>query len=183
MTGPVLAWEDARPEIGWFDGFFLTMAGPALARLSGSLPAHPRLLHLGCGLGVKTETFRRLGFDPVGVDMDRDLLQRAAEAFPRSRFVAADIQALPFDDATFDVVFSFSTLQLVADKQAVIAESARVLRPGGRALFVENLKGSPFAHGYRAIHAETVAAAMLALAASDRSSGPVESDELARLGR
>ena len=36
---------------------------------------------------------------------------------------------------------------------------------------------------YRAIHADTVAAAMLALAASDRSSGPVESDELARLGR
>lgn len=36
---------------------------------------------------------------------------------------------------------------------------------------------------YRAIHADTVAAAMLALVASDRSSGPVESDELARLGR
>lgn len=40
-------------------------------------------------------------------------------------------EALPFDDATFDVVFSFQVLEHVADPQKVLAESWRVLKPGG----------------------------------------------------
>jgi SAM-dependent methyltransferase len=148
-----VSWEEARPRADWFDPFFVPMAGPPFERLTRSLHGPMRLLHLGCGLGLKTETLRRLGYDVVGVDVDEALLRRAKEAFPRSAFVAADIQNLPFADASFDVVFSFSTLQLVDDKQRAIDESARVLRAGGRAIFIENLRGSPLARGYRKLNA------------------------------
>ena len=77
-----------------------------------------------------------MGHDAVGIDLDAHLLERARASFPRSTFVDGDIQRLPFEDESFDVVFSFSTLQLVADKRAVLAECARVLRPGGRAVFI-----------------------------------------------
>jgi ubiquinone/menaquinone biosynthesis C-methylase UbiE len=47
-------------------------------------------------------------------------------------FRVADAQSLPFDDATFDVVFSESVLTFVEDKQRAVGEFARVTRPGGR---------------------------------------------------
>jgi SAM-dependent methyltransferase len=146
-------WEEARPEVHWFDPFFVTMVTPALAWLGDAGDRAPRLLHLGCGLGAKTETLRRLGYDAVGVDVDDALVARARVSFPRPHFVTADAQRLPFGDGSFDVVFSFSTLQLVDDREQALREAARVLRPGGRAIFIENLEGSPLARGYRALHA------------------------------
>jgi len=153
MSARAIDWETARPEPYWFDPFFASMVGPAAAQLPAPRERRPRLLHLGCGTGVKTETWRRLGYEAVGIDLDGDLLRRARASFPESRFVQGDMSAMPFGDATFDAVFSFSTLQLVENKRRVVEEAARVLRPGGRALFIENLRGNPLARGYRALHA------------------------------
>jgi SAM-dependent methyltransferase len=71
-----------------------------------------------------------------------------ASIFPSTLFVVGDMQALPFADESFDVVFSSSVLQL-ADWRRVIRECRRILKKDGRAVFIENLRGNPFARGYR----------------------------------
>ena len=86
----------------------------------------------------------------------------------------ADIEALAFPR------FWFLRPSLLAGQRAETRVGERIgLAVAG--LITPLMIGS--LRRYRAIHADTVAAAMLALIASDRSSGPVESDELARLGR
>jgi len=142
------AWSQIRAEDWWMDPFFEPMfeaAADSLTPVTGQ-----RLLHLGCSLGVKTETLRRLGFEATGVDINADRLRKAAASWPNARFVRASVESLPFPDQSFDTVFSFSVLQLVSPART-IAEAARVVRPGGRVVFMENLLGHPMAQGYRAL--------------------------------
>jgi SAM-dependent methyltransferase len=51
---------------------------------------------------------------------------------PGADLRVGDIEELPFDDATFDVVTAFNAVQYAADPQAAVVELARVVRPGGR---------------------------------------------------
>lgn len=70
----------------------------------------------------------------TGVDITAEQLDKA-ERLRREGHVTfrhARIEELPFDAASFDVVISNGVLNLSADKTAVVAEAARVLRPGGR---------------------------------------------------
>lgn len=64
--------------------------------------------------------------------------ERAGHA-PR-RLVEAPAEALPFDDATFDTAVATLVLCTVPDPVAAVAELARVLKPGGRLLFIEHVR-------------------------------------------
>jgi ubiquinone/menaquinone biosynthesis C-methylase UbiE len=96
-------------------------------------PDRAEVLEVGCGTGVLTR--RLAGWPGVGsvtaVDVAPPLLDQArklAAGLPIT-FRQADARALPFDDASFDVVVFDSTLVHVPGVDAAIAESARVLRP------------------------------------------------------
>jgi SAM-dependent methyltransferase len=105
------------------------------------LPAPPaRLLDLGCAESTNAIEMASLGFQVVGVD-----LRRLPLVHPNFEMVQANLAKLPFPDASFDVVVSLSTIEHVGlgwytqeeqgnSDQRVIAESVRVLRPGGRFL-------------------------------------------------
>lgn len=79
----------------------------------------------------------------IGVDMTpamRDAAQLAAEKAglaPLVEIRAGLFEALPLDDASVDVVISNGVINLAPDKPRVLAEVARVLRPGGRALIAD----------------------------------------------
>jgi SAM-dependent methyltransferase len=106
------------------------------ARLLGEV-AGRRVLELGCGSAPCARWLRASGADAVALDLSAGMLARAAE-LNRATGVAvpllqADVGALPFPDAAFDVVFSaYGGLPFVADVDAVLRGVARVLRPGGR---------------------------------------------------
>jgi SAM-dependent methyltransferase len=101
----------------------------AAYRLCAGLLGPGRVLDLGCGVG---HSFAELApRQSVGVDVDPDAL-RGQDRPTR----VADMRALPFADGEFESVLSVQSLEHVPDPERVVAEAARVLVPGGRAVFV-----------------------------------------------
>lgn len=96
-----------------------------------------RVLDVGCGVGLYSEQFRRLGARVVGVELDLQVAILARSRAPG--IVVAPAEALPFADDSFDVVFSHEVIEHVADDRAAVAEMARVCAPAGRiVLFCPN---------------------------------------------
>ena len=103
---------------------------------------HPgeTVLDLGSGGGIDVLlSARRVGPDgfAYGLDMTDEMLAlaraNAAEAGAANvEFVKGEIEAIPLPDDAVDVVISNCVINLSADKPRVLAEAARVLRPGGR---------------------------------------------------
>lgn len=91
-----------------------------------------RTLDLGCGEGRLSRDLKALGHDVVGVDASPAMVEAAREADPSLELHVADAAALPFDDASFDLVVAFMSLQDVSDLDGAVRESARVLEPDGR---------------------------------------------------
>jgi ubiquinone/menaquinone biosynthesis C-methylase UbiE len=100
-------------------------------------------LDVGCGTGDEVRLIaERVGAAgrAVGVDVSADLLAAARERTPAgvaAEFVVADAHALPFADGEFAAARVERTLQHVADPAGVIAQMARVVRPGGRVVAAE----------------------------------------------
>jgi SAM-dependent methyltransferase len=88
-----------------------------------------RVLDLGCGVGHSYAALSPR--ETVGVDVDAGSL-----AGQERETVVADMRALPFPDASFGSVLSVHAIEHVPDPERVVAEAARVLEPGGVAVFV-----------------------------------------------
>jgi len=105
-------------------------------------PPGSKVLEVGCGPGhLSTRLARDHGLDVTGLDLDPAMIKRARASVgrlgagvPAPTFVVGDVAALPFADGSFDTVVSTLSLHHWADPAAGLAEIARVLRPGGRAL-------------------------------------------------
>ena len=98
------------------------------------------VLDLGAGAGADVLiSARRVapGGRAIGLDMTEEMLAlaraNAAEAgVDNAEFVQGYLEDIPLPDASVDVVISNCVINLAADKRRVLAEAARVLRPGGR---------------------------------------------------
>jgi len=112
---------------------------PLMIRALG-LPAHGRVLEIGCGRGVALPVLGRL-LRPsrlVGLDSEVGFLEEArvrlTAAGVAAELVPGDVRHMPFPDAAFDLVVDFGTCYHIARPETALAEIARVLAPGG--LFV-----------------------------------------------
>jgi ubiquinone/menaquinone biosynthesis C-methylase UbiE len=89
------------------------------------------VLDLGCGDGRHAEMIKGMGAKSVsGIDVNETMIELAKKR-RRVSFQVASGDNLPFKDASFDMVFSNFVLHYFKDTFRVIAEVARVLRPGG----------------------------------------------------
>jgi 2-polyprenyl-6-hydroxyphenyl methylase/3-demethylubiquinone-9 3-methyltransferase len=98
-----------------------------------------RALDIGCGAGFITEELAALGCTATGIDPSSVAVE-TARAHAANRGLAIEYlvgagEELPFPDAAFDLVTCCDVLEHVRDLDRVIAETARVLRPGGVYLF------------------------------------------------
>jgi ubiquinone/menaquinone biosynthesis C-methylase UbiE len=144
------ATADAEANHFWFRGFRQFIM-PLLAAAAAGRPGL-RLLDCGCGTGrnlTMLETWGRA----AGIDYTFSGL-KTAHASGRRRVAQATSAALPFPDATFDIVTSFDMLQVVPDEveAATFRELCRVLRDGGA--LVVNVAAMPILAGDHALLSE-----------------------------
>ena len=137
-------------QLVWGDGFLSPGGAEEIERLlEGSDISGCTVLDIGCGLGAIDELLvsRHGAGSVVGIDIDPALLAKmavrieAAGLADRIEGVLVSPGPLPFADASFDVVFSKDSLVQIPDKPAIFAEVRRVLRPGGRFIASDWLRG------------------------------------------
>ena len=93
--------------------------------------AGDRLLDVACGSGLAIELARLRGASCAGIDASPRLVAVARHRSPQADIRVGDMNALPWDPASFDVVTSFRGIW--GTTPGAVAEIHRVLRPGGRA--------------------------------------------------
>ena len=146
-------WEEHQP------GFKFTSETPGTARFFEEVRRHryalePHILELvdfprwrgkqvldvGCGIATDGEQFAQNGAIYSGVDASKTAIALAQRRFELAQlsgtFRHADATALPFADATFDLVYSHGVIHHVPNTQTAIDEFHRVLRPGGKVILM-----------------------------------------------
>lgn len=89
-----------------------------------------RLLDAGCGQGHDVRKFIELGFRAEGIDLSSKFLAEGRKLFPDINISEGDIEALPFADDEFDLVYCRNVIFYTLPEKS-ITELQRVLRPGG----------------------------------------------------
>jgi ubiquinone/menaquinone biosynthesis C-methylase UbiE len=120
------------------------MRAPSIARLRGEVLADVAgaILEIGFGTGLNLEHYPEPVCRITAVDPGRGVSRIARKRLERSR-VEVDLrersaEELPFEDGSFDFVVSTWTLCSIPDVPKVLAEVHRVLKPGGRFVFLEH---------------------------------------------
>ena len=122
-------------------------AGVSNVAAFAELPSGARVLDLGCGAGLDALlAARRVGPHGavIGVDFSHDMLARAAEGAREAELNQAQVgfclgaaEALPLESASIDVALVNGIFNLNPARQAIFAELARVVRPGGSVFAAE----------------------------------------------
>jgi SAM-dependent methyltransferase len=136
-----LAALKGRQQTAWASGDYavigttLQIVGEQLAEAC-DLRCDERVLDVAAGNGNATLAAARRGCKVTSTDYVQALLDRGAERARAERldaeFALADVEALPFDDASFDAVLSTFGVMFAPDQPKAASEMARVCRPGGR---------------------------------------------------
>lgn len=113
------------------------------------------VLEVGCGSGIAVQLFAEAGANVTAVDLTPwavETTRARMEAFGLAADVfEADAEQLPFEDASFDVVFSWGVIHHTSRMDRALAELVRVCRPGGRVVLMLYHRHSIFFVAYRGL--------------------------------
>jgi ubiquinone/menaquinone biosynthesis C-methylase UbiE len=117
-----------------------------------------KILDIGCGTGNLAGQLVAEGAAAVGIDPGVEAIRAATAAVPQAEFFEGVAEALPFDNATFDISMMINALHHVPEMamQAALGEAARVVRPNGVVIIVEPLPTGNFFSALQLIEDETV---------------------------
>lgn len=133
-----------RESAEWYAERYGEYATNRLAIDRLELPSEAAILDIGCGTGAALRHAVTRGARGllVGVDLVPRMVEiareRSATAQDRLHFMVGAAEALPVDDATFDVVLAFDSFDHWDDPRKGLAEVRRALRPGGRFIVVKD---------------------------------------------
>jgi SAM-dependent methyltransferase len=107
---------------------------PVYAAVLDLVHAQPgvEILEVGCGGGTALRLAAERGARVAAIEAAEAFVEISRRRIPDADIRPGDLQFLPFEDESFDVVMGFNSFQYAADAHAALAEARRVLRPGGR---------------------------------------------------
>lgn len=89
------------------------------------------ILEIGCGCGGLLSYLRDRGFNAIGLEKNREKVERGRELYGKLPIDLVETEVLPFPDASFDRVLSFDVFEHIPDSVNHLREVARVLKPNG----------------------------------------------------
>ena len=99
------------------------------------MPEGGRILEAGCGVGHLVIGLRQRGYDCHGLDYAVHTINLLKERFPEVPFELGDIRSLPYASSFFNAYISLGVIEHFKEGQGqMLAEAARVLKPGGKIL-------------------------------------------------
>jgi SAM-dependent methyltransferase len=154
--------RDDTPEASWWWDHYDWASGQVVEWLeSGGIPLAGReVADIGCGDGIidlgivhRAHPARFVGFDVNPVDVDHLLRRAGAQGVDTTppatlEFQVSEPRAIPAEDASFDVVVTWSAFEHIAEPVSVLREARRILRPDG-VLFLQLW---PFYYSERGSH-------------------------------
>jgi SAM-dependent methyltransferase len=133
-TYPHPSQDVARRYDRWFDErwgrYAWRIESAAVLRALGPVSGR-RIVDVGCGTGRLAALLAGQDADVIGIDLETAMLAVAAPRLA-GRLVRADAMALPLRAASVDAAVTVATLEFTPDPARVLAEMARITRPGGR---------------------------------------------------
>lgn len=110
------------------------LAAPAREAVADATALGPgmRVLDVGCGSGQFCHLAADRGAAVSGIDAAENMIGIARRLVPGADLRVGAMEALPWEDAAFDVVTGFNAFQFAADLVGALREAGRVARPGGR---------------------------------------------------
>ena len=122
-------WVDVADNIRGLEAFFHKNRAWMVRRMVAkyATPDAP-ILDAGCGTGLN---LRHLPEGSVGVDINPRNIALLKQRLPNHTVLEGDVEALPFDDASFGTVLCTEVIEHIPDPSAALAEYRRVLQPGG----------------------------------------------------
>lgn len=98
---------------------------------------HGNVLDVACGTGDMAVELLRQGCSVTGVDLSKDMMAIAKRKAPQAEYRLADVERLPFGDASFDAVTCAFGVRNFVHLEQGLHEMLRVLKPGGRMVILE----------------------------------------------
>jgi ubiquinone/menaquinone biosynthesis C-methylase UbiE len=135
-------WSETYDQPG---NALISVEQPVVWSILDSLPPG-EALDAGCGTGRHASHLVDLGHRVVGVDASPEMLDKARAAVPGAEFRAGDLTSLPVETASVHVAVCALAIEHVVELELVIAELARVVRPGGTVV-LSDLHPTPRALG------------------------------------
>jgi ubiquinone/menaquinone biosynthesis C-methylase UbiE len=130
----------------WFNESIDSIQFRALRSAIATVELAPgaRILDVGCGTGRWVRRYRELGFSPVGVDATLGMLRIARSHGTACPLVAGLAYQLPFSNNAFDCVSDITVIQHIPynAQPDALREMVRVLKPGGKMILFELVRGS-----------------------------------------
>lgn len=150
-AGVVAAYARWAPIYDWVFGGIIWSAVHAATREINRMPPG-RVLEVGVGTGIALPRYDR-AHRIVGIDLSPDMLKRAEKRVIERQLshvealAEMDASRLSFPDGSFDIVAAMFVMPVVPDPERVLAEMARVARPGGRIVLANHfaVNGGPIA--------------------------------------
>lgn len=90
-----------------------------------------RILDIGCGTGYYLNLMSKRGFNCIGIDLSENMLHQLKDAYSGLAVQISDAKRLSFKENSFEAVVSIETLRYFSNRNHLLSEVFRVIRPGG----------------------------------------------------
>ncbi|HEY5392345.1 MAG TPA: class I SAM-dependent methyltransferase, partial [Hanamia sp.] len=117
-------WADIQEKIGRTDYDFVFSNVP--------ISTATKLLDVGCGTGYFSTLASEKGAHVTGLDATPEFIEVAKKRLPSATFIVGEMEALPFENFSFDVVCGFNSFQYAASTKNALTEAKRVLKKDGK---------------------------------------------------